>query len=376
MNSKKVTWCKNCLNMSTRPRISFDNRGWCNACQWMEEKKQLDWVPRQTELAKLIEKHKGKSDFDCIVTVSGGKDGSYVAHTLKTRYGLNPLCLTIRPPLSLEIGDENLNSFINSGFEHIHLTVNQKSMQLIDKIGFLDFGQGYYGWNTAIHTAVLRIAKKFGINLVFYSEDGEIEYGGGTTRKNIPTYGIDYMLSAYMSSQYDFIIQKSGLSKDELYWFEFDKQLHENMGELEVTHFSYYEPWDPYRNYLVAKEYCGLKEKEQAVDGTFTNFSQNDQELASLHYYLMYLKFGFGRATQDSGIEIRRGSMTREQAVNLVKLYDNTPPIGGYESYCKYYQISMEEFLLTLDKFANKDLFEKIDGLWTPKFDIGQDYEL
>ena len=32
-------WCKNCLNMSTRPRITFDKRGWCNACQWMEDKK-------------------------------------------------------------------------------------------------------------------------------------------------------------------------------------------------------------------------------------------------------------------------------------------------------------------------------------------------
>ena len=34
---KKIFWCKNCLNMSTRPRIKFDDRGWCNACQWMEE---------------------------------------------------------------------------------------------------------------------------------------------------------------------------------------------------------------------------------------------------------------------------------------------------------------------------------------------------
>ena len=40
-----IFWCKNCLNMSTRPRITFDKRGWCNACQWMEEKKLLDWKP-------------------------------------------------------------------------------------------------------------------------------------------------------------------------------------------------------------------------------------------------------------------------------------------------------------------------------------------
>ena len=47
--------------------------------------------------------------------------------------------------------------------------------------------------------------------------------------------------------------------------------------------------------------------------GTFTNFAQTDQALYDLRTYLMYLKFGFGRATQDVGIEIRRGAMTRDQ---------------------------------------------------------------
>ena len=39
MCKKEIFWCKNCLNMSTRPRITFDDRGYCNACQWLEEKK-------------------------------------------------------------------------------------------------------------------------------------------------------------------------------------------------------------------------------------------------------------------------------------------------------------------------------------------------
>ena len=163
---KDIFWCTHCLMPSTRPRITFDERGWCNACQWMEEKKVLNWKPRQLELDNLINKHKGKGDFDCIVAVSGGKDGSYVAHNLKTKYGLNPLCLTVRPPLSLDLGDQNLNSFVESGFQHLHISVNQKSMQILDKIGFLEFGQGYYGWLISIHTAVLRMAKKFDINLV------------------------------------------------------------------------------------------------------------------------------------------------------------------------------------------------------------------
>ena len=42
--------------MSTRPRISFDSQGWCNACQWMVEKKNIDWESRQKELNVLLNK--------------------------------------------------------------------------------------------------------------------------------------------------------------------------------------------------------------------------------------------------------------------------------------------------------------------------------
>ena len=77
METKKIYWCKNCLNMSTRPRITFDERGWCNACQWMEEKRSFDWSRRKAELLNILEKSRSKSgNFDCIVPVSGGKDGS------------------------------------------------------------------------------------------------------------------------------------------------------------------------------------------------------------------------------------------------------------------------------------------------------------
>ena len=83
--SKKIFWCNTCLNMSTRPRISFDEKGRCNACSWVEEKKCLDWDSRQGELTELLNKYRSSNGtgFDCVVPVSGGKDGSYVAYTLK-----------------------------------------------------------------------------------------------------------------------------------------------------------------------------------------------------------------------------------------------------------------------------------------------------
>ena len=83
----KIFWCKSCLNMSTRPRITFDSRGWCNACQWAEKKKNFKFNPRIKEFKKLIKKIRKlyKSPFDCIVPVSGGKDGSYVSYILKKK---------------------------------------------------------------------------------------------------------------------------------------------------------------------------------------------------------------------------------------------------------------------------------------------------
>ena len=82
----------------------------------------------------------------------------------------------------------------------------------------------------------------------------------------------------------------------------------------------------------------------------------------------MYLKFGFGRANQDSCIEIRRGAMDREQAVNLVNLYDGSYPEDFIDTYLDYFEMTKEEFDLVLDKWANKNLFSKSNGLWEPNF--------
>jgi N-acetyl sugar amidotransferase len=381
MSGKKITWCKNCLNMSTRPRISFDVRGWCNACQWMEEKRVMDWSPRHKELELLLEKYRSKSgDFDCIVPVSGGKDGSYVAYMLKHKYGMNPLAVTVRPALSLAIGDKNLFNFIHSGYDHIHITPNPKVLDRLNKYGFIEKGFPYYGWLIAIMTAVIRTASNFNIPLLFYGEDGETEYGGSTESKHKALYDINYMKRVYLEGGHEKVFERikadNDITEAELSFFKFPTDEEVSKVGLSFTHWSYFEPWDSYRNYVIAKEHCGLMEKDEGNADTFTNFSQNDQALYALHAYLMYLKFGFGRATQDAGIEIRRGSMTRDQALNLVKMYDNSYPADLIDVYLDYFLMSKEEFDAVLDKYANKELFDKIDGIWQPKYIPGVDFEI
>ncbi len=373
--TKKIFWCNNCLNMSTRPRITFDQRGWCNACQWMEEKKKMDWGVRKKELQNLLDNHRSTDgSYDCLVPASGGKDGSYLAYQLKHKYKMNPLAVTSRPPLSLELGDKNLEAFIGSGYEHLHVSANLDAMQKLNKLGFIEKGFPYYGWLITIKTIPLIVANKFNIPLIFWGEEGEVEYGGSTEFKDKGIFDIEFIKKVYLESGYEKVLKQMKFNKSELYWFNMPTQESVDSKNIKMAKWSYFEPWDSYRNYLVAKEYCGLKESGNSNSGTFTNFAQNDQALYSLHAYMMYLKFGFGRATQDAGIEIRRGSMTRDQAVNLVQMYDNAYPSEFINTYLDYYSMTKEEFDAVLDKYVNKNLFNKEEGIWQPKFKVGKDF--
>ncbi len=364
-----LSWCTNCLAMSTRPRIGFDARGWCNACAWTEKKKTLDWDARQIELKNLLNKHRrNDGEFDCMVPCSGGKDGSYVAYNLKHKYGMNPLCVTITPALTLPLGDQNLRSFVESGYNHISINPDHEAMRVLNKTGFIEMGFPYYGWLVSIVTAPIKVAMAHNINLIFYGEDGEVEYGGTTETAANPIYDINYQKRVYLEGGYDKVLSASKLTKAALHFFEYPSDEKVNTSNIKLTHWSYFENWDPYRNYLIAKEHCGLKEAEDSNAGTFTNFSQNDQALYALHTYLMYLKFGFGRANQDACIEVRRGAMNRDQAVNLVRLYDGHYPEEFIQLYLDYYQMTQAEFDAVLDRYANQELFEKLDGRWKPKF--------
>lgn len=337
----------------------------------MEKKKNLNWSSRQAELEKLLDKHRrNDGSFDCMVPVSGGKDGSYVAYNLKHKYGMNPLCLTVSPALPLPLGDENLRAFVDSGYNHISVNPAYEAMRTLNRVGLVEMGFPYYGWLTAIQSAPVRMASQLGIGLIFYGEDGEVEYGGTTETDKNPIYDVQYMKKIYLEGGYDKVLSRSGLDPKDLFFFQFPSDEDLANTPIDITHWSYFENWDPYRNYLVAKEFCGLKEAEASNAGTFTNFSQNDQALYALHAYLMYLKFGFGRATQDASIEIRRGAMERSQAVNLVRIYDGQYPSEFLQTYLDYYQMTRDQFDAALDRWVNKDLFVKKDGHWKPVFEV------
>ena len=85
MKKNILRFCTKCLVPETRPRIEFDEKGVCNACNNQSNKSShIDWDKRWKELEDLCDKYRNEiSDRpDVIVPYSGGKDGGYIALSL------------------------------------------------------------------------------------------------------------------------------------------------------------------------------------------------------------------------------------------------------------------------------------------------------
>src|SRR5262249_43375732 len=113
----RVAFCNECTFSNQRPRTAFNEHGVCSACNFAEFKAtHVDWRQRERELLDLCNRYrKGTGDYDVVVPCSGGKDGGFVAHQLKHRYGLNPLTVTWAPLSPTDIGRRNFDAFIASG---------------------------------------------------------------------------------------------------------------------------------------------------------------------------------------------------------------------------------------------------------------------
>lgn len=370
-NKSKLSYCTKCLMPNTRPRIQFDANGVCNACLWAEEKKNLNWSSRWKELEARCDKYRSRNTkhFDVIVPYSGGKNGAYIAYTLHEKLGMTPLMVTIRPPMEDPIGVQNIKNFLELGYDHVMITPNRQIERAIDKDYFINKGIPMHAFMTLVQTTIMRAAVNFNIPFVMFAEEGETEYGGSSKLKNKSTYDIEDSINFYLSGcdPKKFLDR---FTEKELYWF-----LHPSKNELmsigaEISHWSYFEDFINYKHYLVAKEKLGLQERVERNIGAIENFSATDTDIIHLYFYLMYLKFGFGRTTSEIGNDIRRGAMTRKQGINIVNKFDGEYPEKHIPSYLKYYDMLQDEFDSVIDKWANKELFEKVNGRWAPTFEI------
>ena len=359
--------CKRCVMPDTRPRLSFDAEGVCAACEWAEIKRtEVDWRARQEELRALCDSIRGKNRYDCIVPVSGGKDSSYVADRMKNELGLRVLTVTVTPPLETELIRRNLENFLQGGYDNIRVTPNPVIAREINRFGFIEQGRPMLGWTSCLNSIMFRLAVDLNVPLIMFGEEGETEYGGLTGMRCVPFYDSDFAIRIYAEGNDPGSFAKGHTEREMNLWLFPDGEEIRKLG-LKVGHWSYFEDWDPYAHYEFARDRYGMAVHAGRNPGTYTNYGQLDTPLYELHTYMMYLKFGFGRALQDACIDIRAGRLSREEAIELVERYDGEYPEKSIPLFCDYYQMTKEAFDAVLDRHANRELLEKRDGRWSKR---------
>ena len=77
---------------------------------------------------------------------------------------------------------------------------------------------------------------------------------------------------------------------------------------------------------------------------------------------IKFLKYGYGRATDQLNIEIRHGRITREEALGIAKELDGKVDVDNVNRFCEYLGISLEQYNAVIDSFVNVEIFTKDSG--------------
>lgn len=358
-----IEYCTSCIMPETKPDLGIDKRGVCSACQNFENRESVDWTERKDELLRILDRYRSKdgSNYDCIIPVSGGKDSHYQAIKM-LELGMNPLCVTGTTCSLSEIGRHNIENLKKIGVDYIEVTSNRVIRKKLNKFALINIGDISWTEHVTIFTVPVRIAVQLNIPLIIWGENPQNEYGGpaaasgdnALTRRWLEEFG--GLLGLRVSD----MIGMENIEKKHLIQFTYPDD--DALARVGVTglFLGYYMPWDGYRNSLYAQGY-GFRTYHKYVEGSLANYENLDNYQTGIHDYFKFLKYGFGRATDIACMHVRRGRLSREDALRLVKKHDGKFPwvyLGQrIEDTLADIDMTLDEFVKVCDRFTNKKLF-------------------
>lgn len=324
---KKVKICKRCVLPETFPKISFNEEGICNYC--LEYKKTEPDPEKEKKLEDIFNNLKKQNKpYHCLVPLSGGKDSAYVLYLIVKRYKLKPLAITLNNYFRTRIADKNLKMTLKKlDVDHIMVTPRWSIMKKLYKKFLENEGKGKFvsefciPCNIAIWSTVNKFSEIFKIPVI---------YGGVREIESSPPEIFGF------SSQYFREIARDVLTEEEIKEFmpyEFDYKNASFDNELSSIWIFDYIYWR-------------REDEQKALKEIGWNKGNNISEIhidCSLHELCNYFhkkNWGRVRTALHYSKMIRRGDMTREEALKLLKKEE-----GKRVSYIKkYFMNRLEEY--------------------------------
>ncbi|MBI3307205.1 MAG: N-acetyl sugar amidotransferase [Candidatus Omnitrophica bacterium] len=358
-----MRYCTHCLLPDTKPDLYIDDEGVCHACRNYENRKQVDWNARRNDLMEILERYRSKNAtrWDCIVPVSGGKDSTF--QTIRMlELGMNPLCVTATTCDLSEIGRANIENIKKLGVDYIEFSTNPIIRHKINRIALKQVGDISWPEHVGIFTLPVRMAVQMGVPLIIWGENAQNEYGGPAAAAETNVLNRRWLeeFGGLLGLRVTDLIGLEGIEARHMvpYTYPSDADL-ERVG-VTGLYLGYYISWDSYTNVLIAQAQ-GFSTYPGIVEGSMVNYENLDNHQTGIHDYFKFLKFGFGRATDIASHHVRRGRLTRQDALKLVIKHDGKFPwtyLGKpIEKILEPLDITIDEFIKICDRFTNKKIF-------------------
>lgn len=367
-----MEYCARCMYpANAKPTIIIDDEGICSGCRYHESRQGLNWTERGQWFGDLLEQYKARAraegnPYDCIIPVSGGKDSHFQVYLMTRVYGMRPLLVTFNHTFNTRLGIRNLRNMIKVfGCDLLRITVNPIVVQKLARYMVKRVGDITWHYHCGIFTFPFRVAVNYRIPLMIWGEQAYSELTGMFRIEDMPEFttwvrkehdmrGIDLE---------DICNAESGLTMDELgpYVFPTDEQIAE-IG-VRGIYLSNYMEWDAKEQAELMRPF-GFSTFGARRDRTFCQYAKTDDHANDVHDYLKFLKFGYGRATDDASIEIRHGRMTRDEGIEMVRQYDAARP-RTLDTYLKFIGMTEQEFVALQDAKRDPDVWERdASGVW------------
>lgn len=346
--------CIKCGLPETYETIEYDAKGVCNICRGAEHKQQsIDWDERKKLLDQLIEKYRGKGDYDCIVPFSGGKDSTFQLYYLMKEYNLKPLVVRFNHGFMRQVVEENNErTFKKLGVDVLEFKPNWKVVKRLMLESFKRKTDFCWHCHTGIYSYPLRVALMYKIPLVFWGEpqseitayydylNDEIEYEDDKKFNMLRTLGIT---AEDMHGMID--SPENPIDKRDLIPYTYP-----NVKDLKALRYcsvplGSFIPWDYNKNTELIKRELGWKVDE--IEGVPTEINDHGEKIECFMQgtrdYIKYLKRGYSRVAQIDAFHVRAGRMSPEEAARTNAEFDGRKP-HSLEVFLEYVGLSEDEF--------------------------------
>jgi N-acetyl sugar amidotransferase len=357
-------YCTRCVLPDTRPNLVLDADGVCNACRAHGARPEVDWAARAEHLDRVVARARARADgWDCLIPVSGGKDSTWQVVTALER-GLNPLCVTWRPPGRTAVGRANLDNLISLGVDHMDVSVSPPVEARFALAALRRLGDPAIPMHMALFALPLTLAVRLRIPLVLWGENSAGEYGsadGVGTGHRLDAAWLRRFGVTHGTTWHDWV--GDDLTEADLVPYRVPSDRDLEAAGVEAVFLGHFLPWDPAAVVAVARAH-GFSSDPGGPRTGWYDYADIDDDMISVHHWLKWHKFGFTRTSDNLSLEIRNGRMTREEAVAALRARGDERPDADIARFCAFTGITEAEFDRIADGFRDPAVWSVRDGRW------------